>query len=175
MTAARPTDARETGQGLRVRLATAADHEAVGALVLAAYAGFLSGPDDPYAARLRDTAARAARAEVWVAADPSGEVLGSVTICPDGSPWREIARPDEGEFRMLAVAPSAQGRGVGARLVDLVVERSRAEGRRAVVLSSLAQMRAAHRVYERFGFVAVPERDWRPSPDVFLRAYRLAL
>lgn len=160
---------------LVVRRARPADHDAVGALVVAAYADFLTGPDDPYVARLRDAAARAAQADLWVATDPADALLGSVTICPDGSPWREIAAPDEGEFRMLAVAPSAQGRGVGARLVELVLRRARTEGRRAVVLSSLPAMTAAHRVYERLGFVPVPERDWQPVAGPVLRAYRREL
>ena len=42
-------------------------------------------------------------------------------------------------------------------------------------LSSLPEMRSAHRVYERFGFVAVPERDWQPAPGVALRAFRVTL
>ncbi|WP_224769084.1 GNAT family N-acetyltransferase [Nocardioides ochotonae] len=173
MTRVRPSGTSDTD--LVVRLAAPGDHDAVGDLVASAYAEFLLGPDDPYLARLRDSAARAAQAELWVAADGDGELLGTVTICPDGSPWREIARPDEGEFRMLAVSPAAQGRGVGARLVELALERARAEGRRGVVLSSLPQMSAAHRVYARFGFLAVPERDWQPAPGVALRAFRVAL
>ncbi|MQW75551.1 GNAT family N-acetyltransferase [Nocardioides sp. dk4132] len=173
MTSERPSPVGDPD--LVVRLAVPGDHDAVGELVAAAYADFLLGPDDPYLSRLRDSAARAAEAELWVAADRGGELLGTVTICPDGSPWREIAGPDEGEFRMLAVSPAAQGRGVGARLVELVLQRARAEGRGAVVLSSLSQMRAAHRVYARFGFLAVPERDWQPAPGVALRVFRVAL
>ena len=137
-----------------MRLARPEDHAAVGDLVAAAYDAFLLGPDDPYSLRLRDSATRAAEAELWVATGADGELLGTVTFCPDGSPWREIAGPDEGEFRMLAVSPAAQGRGVGARLVELALTRAHEEGRQAVVLSSLPEMRSAHRVYERFGFVA---------------------
>jgi len=173
VTRVRPAGTTDTD--LVVRRAAPSDHDAVSDLVAAAYADFLLGPDDPYLTRLRDSAARSAQAELWVATDAAGELLGTVTICPDGSPWREIAGPEEGEFRMLAVSPAAQGRGVGARLVALALERARNEGRAAVVLSSLPQMRAAHRVYERFGFVAVPERDWQPAPGVALRAYRVAL
>ena len=36
-------------------------------------------------------------------------------------------------------------------------------------------MATAHRLYERLGFVRTPERDWSPSPDVDLLAYRLPL
>ena len=61
-------------------------------------------------------------------------VLGCVTICPPGSPWREISRDDEGEFRMLAVAPAVRGRGVGEALVRMCVDRFRSEGCRGVVV-----------------------------------------
>jgi hypothetical protein len=38
-------------------------------------------------------------------------------------------------------------------------------------------MLAAHRLYERLGFVRAAERDWRPRPDMefLLRAYLLEL
>ena len=52
--------------------------------------------------------ARDREAEVWVAASTT-HAVGLVTFCPPGSPWREIGREDEGEFRMLAVDPAAQG------------------------------------------------------------------
>jgi hypothetical protein len=36
-------------------------------------------------------------------------------------------------------------------------------------------MTAAHRLYERSGFRRVPERDWTPTPEVPLLAFRLDL
>jgi hypothetical protein len=36
-------------------------------------------------------------------------------------------------------------------------------------------MKAAHRVYERFGFVRTPARDWEPRPDLELMTYELSL
>lgn len=146
----------------------------MGDLVLAAYVadGFVD-PGSPYVARLADTATRAAEAEVLVAHDGSGQLLGTVTYCPAGSPWREIAGDDEGEFRMLAVSPDARGRGVGEALVRACLDRSRAEGRAGVAISSMATMRAARRLYERLGFVRAPEQDWRPQDEVALEALRL--
>ena len=89
---------------LLVRRAAPADLAAVGELTAAAYGGFLHGPEDSYLERLRDAAGRDRDAELWVA-ERDGEVVGSVTIALEGSPWREIGRPGEGEFRMLAVSP----------------------------------------------------------------------
>jgi ribosomal protein S18 acetylase RimI-like enzyme len=76
---------------------------------------------------------------------------------------------------MLGVAPAARGRGIGAGLAEYCIDRSRALGYQAVLLSSAPAMRAAHRIYERRGFVRVPERDWSPNAQVDLLAYRLDL
>ncbi|MFC4783795.1 GNAT family N-acetyltransferase [Nocardioides sp. MAHUQ-72] len=158
---------------MRIRRATERDHEAVGEVTVAAYEAFTLGPGDPYLDHLRNAEARDLEAELWVATPgDSDEVLGTVTICREGSPWREIAAHDEGEFRMLAVAPHARGRGVGEALVRLVLDRFREEGATAIVMSTLPEMTDAHRLYERLGFERAPERDWRPVPHVSLIAYR---
>ena len=161
---------------MRIRLARPEDLPAVGEVTVAAYADFTRGPSDPYIAHLRDAAARAEQAELWLAEDEGedgGVLLGTVTVCPPGSAWREISRPGEGEFRMLAVASPARGRGVGEALARFAIERFAAQGVHAIVLSSLSTMHAAHRLYERLGFRRDAERDWSPAPGVELLAYVL--
>jgi ribosomal protein S18 acetylase RimI-like enzyme len=161
---------------MRIRRARPEDHEGIGEVTVAAYVEFAHDDTDDYVHHLRDAARRDREAELWVATpDDSDQVLGTVTITPAGSPWREVAREGEGEFRMLAVAPAARGAGIGGALVGLVVDRFRDEGATAVVMSTLARMRAAHRIYERAGFVREPERDWSPLPGVDLITYRLDL
>ena len=125
-----------------------------------AYAGdgFLLA-DDPYAHRLADVADRARQAEVWVA-ELGDEVVGTVTWCPLGSPYRELAaRDDQAEFRMLAVDPTIRRRGVARALVDACLARARADGAREMVLNSLPQMVNAHRLYAAYGFTRAPELD----------------
>ena len=161
---------------MRIRRAEPQDHAAIGELTVAAYASLREAVDAGYNDKLRNAAARDAEAELWVATDDdTDEVLGTVTICYDGSPWREIARGDEGEFRMLAVSPAAQGRGVGEALVRHVIDRFRESGAPAVVLSTLSAPSPAHRLYERLAFERVPAMDWSPVPGVDLAAYRLDL
>jgi ribosomal protein S18 acetylase RimI-like enzyme len=159
---------------LEIRPPTAAELPRVGALCVAAYATYAEPDAAGYVEVLRDAAGRAAAAELLVAVD-GGDVLGTVTFVPDGGPLREIAAPEEAEFRMLAVDPAAQGRGVGLALMRWVVEEARRRGKHAVVCSSLADMRAAHRIYERLGFRRVPERDWSPLPGLDLLAFAVAL
>jgi len=161
---------------VHIRRARTEDHTAIGEVTLAAYEPMLGSPESSYADQLRNAQARDLGAELWVAVSADDrDVLGTVTLCRDGSPWREIGLADEGEFRMLAVAPHAQGQGVGEALARHVIDRFREEGASAVVLSSTPLMAAAHRLYERLGFGRCPERDWEPLPGVELLAFRLEL
>jgi ribosomal protein S18 acetylase RimI-like enzyme len=161
---------------MRLRRARPKDLEAIGEVTVAAYAEFAEGDVDDYASVLRDTPRRDREAEVWVATpDDSEEILGTVTICPEGSAWREVAEPGEGEFRMLAVAPEARGQGVGAAVVGLVVERFRSQGSPRIVMSTQPGMLAAQHIYEAAGFVRAPDRDWAPVPGVDLITSRLEL
>ena len=114
---------------------------------------------------------RAREAELYVA-ELEGRLAGTVTFCPQGSPWSEVAQPGEGEFRMLGVHPSARRRGVAESLVSVCLERSRELGYDAVVLCSLPVQQPAHRIYERFGFRRIPDRDWSPAEGIDLQAFR---
>jgi len=162
-----------------IRRAAPDDYEAVGLLTEAAYEDFLEGPDDYYRERLRDAEGRDREAELWVAVDDDGELLGSVTWCPPGSPWRELSGDDEGEFRMLAVSPAARGRGVGEALVRHCEERAATAGAVRMWLSTLDEMAHAQRIYARLGYRHEASRDWDPQPDllpdVHLRAWTKAL
>ena len=132
--------------------------------------------DGQYATRLRDGRDRSEQAELLVAVDPeSGALLGSVTFAAPGSPYADLAQGQEGEFRMLAVAPQARGRGAGEALVRACIERGRALGLDRMVMSTQAEMVHAHRIYERLGFVRTPERDWSPIPGIELMTYALEL
>jgi ribosomal protein S18 acetylase RimI-like enzyme len=156
-----------------VRDALESEHAALGELCVRAYAP-LGGLSDGYAASLRDVAGRAESARVLVAVDDE-RPLGCATLILEGGPWRELAGADEGEFRMLAVDPEAQGRGAGEALVRACIGEARAAGRARMVLSSAPDMTAAHRLYERLGFSRAPARDWSPVAGVQLAAYVLEL
>lgn len=166
--------------GFTIRAAEPGEYDVLGEITARAYLdeGLLDfGEDDPYLATLRDVAARAAGAEVLVAVDVDGGVLGGVAHVSGPSAWADLAGDGEAEFRMLAVAPAARGRGVGGALVRACVERARAtEGCVRVRLSTQKSMLGAHRIYERMGFVRTPERDWSPFPEMsYLLTYSLEI
>ena len=158
---------------MQIRTAHPHEHADLGEVCVRAYRG-LGSVSDSYAAKLRDVAGRAQTTCVLAAVDRTGP-LGCVTVILDESPWREISGPGEGEFRMLAVDPGAQGQGVGEALVQASIDVICAAGRERVVISSAGDMAAAHHLYERLGFTRAPARDWSPVPDVELRVYELTL
>jgi GNAT superfamily N-acetyltransferase len=140
------------------------DAEPVGRLTLAAYdasGGMLEGA---YRDWLADPLRRVGQATaVLVAEDTaSGELVGTVTFVLPGD--GEFEHPtDEGDagFRMLAVAPSAQGRGVGDRLIEACIARARGAGAHRMVITSMSWMTRAHGMYRRRGFVRRPDLDVR--------------
>ncbi|APB00666.1 GNAT family N-acetyltransferase [Nocardia seriolae] len=162
-------------RGVVIRDAEAADFAAVGELTVEVYVG--EGHVNPrslYVAELADTATRAESAEILVAVR-GAELLGSLTVARPGTPFADIARPGELEFRMLAVSKRARGLGIGTALLRRVIDIARAEGFDAVVLTTMPTMQDARRMYDRLGFAHVPERDWRTDAGTPLTVMRLTL
>jgi ribosomal protein S18 acetylase RimI-like enzyme len=166
---------------VRVRPATEADFAVIGEICLAAYradgqlppAGTVRPPGaHDYGLTLADVAGRAEAAEVLVAVDDDGRILGCVTFTRPGTSVAEISRDGEAEFRMLAVAPEAQGRGIGRTLAGACLDRAGEMGLTAVVISVRDDNPVAKRLYAGLGFVPEPDRNWSPVPGVRLEAFR---
>lgn len=159
----------------QVRTARTEEWDAVGALTVDGYAA--DGHGSPgYEPTLQDAPSRASEAELLVAVDSDGAILGTVTWCPVGSPWREVAtNSDQGEFRMLATSPAARRRGVARALVDACLQRARSAEMSEVTICSGASMTKAHALYRSLGFERVPALDWKPDPEIPLLGFRLAL
>lgn len=157
-----------------LRLARPEELAAVGELTAASYLAAGAVPaGSPYLAVLADAAGRAAHAELYVAEDPSGRVVATVTLATAGRPYAEICRPGEVEVRMLAVDPAVQRQGLGAAVVRAVLDLARRRAAERVVLTVLDVNEPAHRLYASLGFSRQPERDVEPVPGVRLQAYRL--
>ena len=81
------------------------------------------------------------------------ELVGELQLIP-------AAEPGEIEIKSLAVAPQAQGTGVGRALVFSARDRCRAEGRTRLLVSTAAADTGNLRFYQRVGFRMLSvERD----------------
>jgi GNAT superfamily N-acetyltransferase len=160
--------------GITIREPTELELDAAGEVVRAAYLAD-GHAASPYLDLIADARARARDAEIAVAVDDAGDVVGSVTFALPGSPWAEVARAGEAEFRMLGVVPSRRGTGIGAALLEWCVARAQALGRERLVLYTTPSMKVAHRLYLRRGFTRRPELDSSPVPGVELLAFALEL
>ncbi|KAK1183818.1 GNAT family N-acetyltransferase [Streptomyces sp. NBS 14/10] len=100
--------------------------------------------------------------DVLLARDPgTGAVVGCVAL---------LAHPDAVfELAKMAVAPAAQGRGIGRQLVAAAIDRARALGAARVFLGTNSKLSPAIHLYEEAGFVRIP-RDRLPVADYYARA-----
>ncbi|MDP9497982.1 MAG: ribosomal protein S18-alanine N-acetyltransferase [Actinomycetota bacterium] len=84
--------------------------------------------------------------------------------------------PDEAWVQTLAVAPEAQGRGLGDRLLTALLDEAARRRAPAVSLEVRADNRAAQRLYERHGFVRTGVRRgyYRRGVDAWVLTRRPA-
>ena len=167
--------------GSRIRDARADDRAAIEAVTLAAYQQYsavMPALWEAYRQNILSTLASASPDSVIVAED-DGRIVGSVLLYRAGT---VIARPGGGpltlaspEVRLLAVAPEARGKGIGAALMQECVARARASGATSLTLHTTEMMQAAVHLYEQMGFVRAPELDFRPGPSLVVKGYRLDL
>jgi len=156
-----------------VRRVRASEYDEVSRLRVAAYANDYELGEE-YAADVADVARHDREGEVWVAEDRDGRVLATVTTAREGANLYELGRPGELDWRLLAVAPEARGRGLGRLLTEFVVMLASERGLERVVMNSGSDMLAAHALYESMGFARLPERENPPGVEP-TRTYGLDL
>jgi ribosomal protein S18 acetylase RimI-like enzyme len=161
---------------IRVREILPDEHPRLGELTVAAYLEIPGVADEgEYLSELCDVEGRAAQVPVLVAVDDDRAVLGGIAYVPGPGPLAEIERDDEAGIRMLAVAPEAQGRGIGRALVEACIARARAEGKHRLVLLTLPTMTVAQGLYRSLGFERDEANDWEYEPGRVLWSFALAL
>ncbi|HVI34658.1 MAG TPA: GNAT family N-acetyltransferase [Gaiellales bacterium] len=162
---------------MQVEAVDPSEYTALGDLTVRAYRALPGNALSPeYAAVLADVAGRARAAEVLVVREADGSLLGGVTyVADEGNPYAEFAGADAAAFRMLAVDPAAQGRGVGKAMVQACIDRARRDGKRRLTLMTTGSMDAAHHLYGHLGFRRTPESDMIVESGLRLMAYELNL
>ncbi|MFN0093099.1 MAG: GNAT family N-acetyltransferase [Acidimicrobiales bacterium] len=142
---------------VRLREAAAGDLERIrvveieaGSLFRAVGLGSIADGDPPSVEWL---AARLAHGSLWVA-ELDGAVVGyAAASVVDG----------EGHLDQVSVAPGAQRRGIGRRLVEQVCRWAANHGRDSVTLTTFRDVPWNGPYYERLGFVALTEGECGPE------------
>lgn len=96
---------------------------------------------------------RAEGGEFWVV-EEGGKVRATVAV---------KLHPGSAELKSLYVHPEVRRRGWGRKLVGLVIEHARRNGRKELILWSDTRFLDAHRLYRSLGFRRGGERDLKDS------------
>jgi len=105
--------------------------------------------------------------ELLVLEDPAEGVIGYAVL------WCVL---DQGELANIAVTPALRGRGLGARLLEAVVDTARGRGVRSLYLEVRESNASAIELYHGFGFVQVGRRRayyQSPREDALVMELRL--
>jgi ribosomal-protein-alanine N-acetyltransferase len=91
-----------------------------------------------------------------VAEGPDGTLLGYAGVMTGGA---------DADVQTIAVAPAAQGKGLGGTLLEALVEQARRAGATSLLLEVRADNAPAIALYERHGFdrIAVRRRYYQPG------------
>jgi len=122
-----------------------------------------------------DVRSRLGESDLLVA-DLNHRLAGCVTLYLDGSrSFPEVWPRGSAVVRLLAVHPEYRGREIGHALMEECIRRCRQAKVAAIGLHTTEAMDIARKMYERMGFVRVPESDFHPVPGVTVMAYSLQL
>ena len=164
---------------LTIRTARPDELGTASAIIRAAYSEYAGampgGRFERYIGHAADVWSRQDEAELIVA-EFAGRIVGTVTFYPDASDSGQGGWPNGmAGIRLLGVHPEARGWGVGRALTEECIERARSRGAAAIGLHTTEMMAVARAMYERMGFIRVPERDYNPTSGIQVMAYRLGL
>ena len=111
-----------------------------------------------------------------IVAELDGHLAGTVTLYLDTARSSQEWWPKGwAVIRLLAVHPAYRGHGIGRLLMEECIRRCRKRGIATIGLHTSEMMDVARRMYERMGFIRVPEFDFYPRPGTVIMAYRLDL
>ncbi|MCX5478409.1 GNAT family N-acetyltransferase [Kaistia geumhonensis] len=106
----------------------------------------------------------------WVAEAADGSIVGTIGLRDIGGGMAAL--------RKMFVASGHRGDGTARRLLDTLVAHAKAAGLRTVLLGTTARFLAAHRFYEKNGFVEIATEELPasfPRMAVDTKFYRLQL
>jgi ribosomal protein S18 acetylase RimI-like enzyme len=141
---------------LVIRLATMLDRAALELLP------FMSGTPDKVLRRLQLQAQGHLEYPIATIGD---RIVGYLTLkwnCPE-DPFLKRKLPPCAEIEDFSVDPELRGRGIGTALLDYAANLAREHGETRLGLAVGKENEAAAKLYERRGFVFMPDTDHRVS------------
>jgi ribosomal protein S18 acetylase RimI-like enzyme len=165
---------------LTLRDATTSELPAVIDLTLEAYGEYATELPSAFWQMYRsniEATLREAGAAQQIIAVQEGTVNGSVLLYPPQARPPRPGRHSTGwpEVRLLAVAPSARGQGVARTLMRECLRRARGWDAPCLQLHTMEVMQVARAMYERMGFVRLPELDFQPGEGIQVMGYGVDL
>lgn len=162
-----PRAASEVPTHATIREARDSEFTAIGALLIAAYREFepkMSADDWTRLSGGLAVAPSLFSDAVKLVADIDGELAGFVAYIPPGFSDERMFGREWASIRMLGIALSARGQGLGRLLTEACVARARGDGARVLGLHTSEAMAAARRIYEAMGLRELAPlfglRDW---------------
>ncbi|MCF4101914.1 GNAT family N-acetyltransferase [Gillisia sp. M10.2A] len=167
-----------------VRNAQPAEFEEIGNLMVEVYSqleGFPKQQEQPdYYKMLANLGALTNKpsTELLVAVTSSNKVIGAVVYFSDmqyyGSGGTATREKDSSGFRLLAVAPSARGKGIGKLLTRECMKKTEADGNHQLVIHTTQAMQVAWTMYENLGFKRAFDLDFLQG-ELPVFGFRLAI
>jgi ribosomal protein S18 acetylase RimI-like enzyme len=142
-----------------IRPADLGDVDALRAIAVAAYEKYLPRIGRPPAPMTADYAQTVRDRQVW-AAVCDGEITGFAVL---------ITQPGYLELENIAVLPAAQGRGIGALLLNLAEDRARELGLAEIRLYTNQAMTENLGYYARHGYAETHRAEQDGFNRVFIR------
>lgn len=168
-----------TSQEVIIRDAQDLEHETIAEVMLEAYQQYAFDMPQPRWEAYRDSIRNSVYGDApyaRIVAQLGGEIVGSVQMFLSseiayGKPEMGINSPI---IRLLAVSPSARGRGVATLLIKEAALRSIQLGATTLNLHTSDMMASAVKLYEKLGFERAYETDTNNGATL-VKGYRLDL
>jgi GNAT superfamily N-acetyltransferase len=167
-----------------VRNARPDEFEQIGKLMVKAYSqleGFPKETEQPrYYQMLANVGelTKQSGMELLVAISPQGSIDGTVLYVDDmkyyGSGGTASTEPNAAGFRLLAVDPTARGKGTGKLLCLECINKAKAASRKQLIIHTTLPMKIAWKMYESLGFQRAAEYDFMQG-DLSIFGFRLLL
>lgn len=167
-----------------VRKARPSEFEEIGKLMVATYSqleGFPKPSEQPnYYKKLAAVGEFADKPSgaLLTAVSPAGTIEGGVVYFGDmhyyGSGGTATQERNTSGFRLLAVSPSARGKGIGKLLTEACINRAREDGNRQIIIHTTMAMQTAWKMYERMGFKRSKDLDFMQG-ELAVYGFRMLL